>query len=110
MQITKTENQLSITPSEERLIQAMHLLGDKTRYKMFILLMTNQEMCVTDIAKQLNVTTSAVSQHFRQFELVGLVGKERTGQKICYMLDDENELVRDLVEMLKKRKYINKEG
>lgn len=98
---------LTITNNEERLIQAMQLLGDPTRYKMFKLLTENEEMCVTDIADSLGVTVSAISQHFRQFELVGLVNKERMGQKICYMLDDDKTLVRDLVSMIKQS--INKE-
>ena len=104
MQIFKKKSLTSISPSEAQLIKAMQLLGDPTRYKIFRMLMVKDEMCVSDIAEELDVTLSAVSQHFRQFELVGLVGKERMGQKICYMLDDDNDLVRDLVAMLKKRK------
>lgn len=104
MDIFKKKSSASINQSEAQLIKAMQLLGDPTRYKIFKMLMVEDEMCVTDIAQELHVTLSAVSQHFRQFELVGLVDKERMGQKICYMLDDDNSLVRDLVAMLKKRK------
>lgn len=87
---------------EERLIQAMQLLGDSTRYKMFKLLTENEEMCVSDIADTLGVSVSAISQHFRQFELVGLVNKERMGQKICYVLDDDKQLVKDLAAIVKQ--------
>lgn len=86
----------NITTQESRLIQAMQLLGDRTRFKMFKLLSREQDMCVSEIASELDITTSAVSQHFRNFELLGLVDKERTGQKICYILRDEDELVDQL--------------
>lgn len=85
-----------ITKSEERLVFAMQLLGDKTRFKIFKLLMQKNGMCVSEIASQLGVSTSAISQHFRNFELVGMVNKERTGQKICYVLKNDDDLVRVL--------------
>lgn len=93
---------MEINKDEERLIFAMQLLGDKTRYKIFKLLMTRDEMCVTDIAEELNVTISAISQHFRNFELIGLVDKERMGQKMCYMLKADDYLVKELAAMIKK--------
>lgn len=80
----------------------MQLLGDKTRYKIFKLLMTRDEMCVTEIAEELGVTVSAISQHFRNFELIGLVDKERMGQKMCYMLKADDRLVNELATMIKK--------
>lgn len=94
---------LKLSTEEERLIQAMQLLGDKTRYKLFKLLMLQDEMCVTEIAAELNVTVSAVSQHFRNFEIIGLVDKERVGQKICYMLKADNKLVKELVTVINKK-------
>ncbi len=104
MRIFKKRPSAKISPKETQLIKAMHLLGDPTRYKMFNMLMVKDGMCVTDIAEQLDVTLSAISQHFHQLELVGLVGKERMGQKVCYVLNDNDDLVRDLVAMLKKRR------
>lgn len=104
MQIFKKKSLATINPSDVQLINAMQLLGDPTRYKIFKMLMARDEMCVSDIAEELHVTLSAVSQHFRQFELVGLVGKERDRQKICYVLNDDNDLVGDLVKLLHKRR------
>lgn len=92
---TPAPDKLSL--DEERKIFALQILGDKTRYKMFKLLMKNEEMCVSEIAANLGVTTSAVSQHFRNFEIVGLVGKVRIGQKICYVLKFDDKLVKQLV-------------
>lgn len=95
-------NIVTILPAEERIIYAMQLLGDKTRYKIFKILLLGNQLCVTDIAQKLNITVSAVSQHFRNFELVGLVHKERTGQKICYMLNSDDILVKNLVNIVHK--------
>lgn len=90
-----------LSHSEQRLIRALQLLGDPTRFKMFKLLVADQEMCVSEIANELNISSSAVSQHFRNFEMLGLVEKERMGQKICYVLNDTDDLVRELKEVTK---------
>ncbi len=97
----KTTDTLQITQSEKRLIHAMQLLGDSTRFKMFKLLSSNQDLCVSEMANQLGISPSAVSQHFRSFEMLGLVTKQRTGQKICYVFTDD-ELVNELIELTKK--------
>lgn len=95
---------IELTGTEERLVHVLQLLGDKTRFKIFKLLMANEELCVTEIAAQLNITASAVSQHFRSFELIGLVNKERTGQKICYTLKQDDLLIRELSGIASKSK------
>lgn len=95
---------IELTSSEERLVYAMQLLGDKTRFKLFKLLMASSDMCVTEIANKLGITVSAVSQHFRSFELIGVVDKERIGQKICYMLKNDDKLVKELVKVALKGK------
>lgn len=99
----KTAQKISkLTAEEERAIRIMQLLGDSTRYKIFKLLQNEDEMCVSEIAENLNISVSAVSQHFRSFEMVGLVDKERMGQKICYALRDEDEFIQKIVSLVKK--------
>jgi DNA-binding transcriptional ArsR family regulator len=100
--INKPSNQL--TKNEERLVHAMQLLGDKTRFRMFRLLADDKEMCVSEIAAQLNISVSAVSQHFRNFELLGIVEKERMGQKICYELKNDDVFVKQLSSLTKGEK------
>lgn len=82
---------------EERITSTMQALGDSTRYKIFKLMQSGQEMCVSEIAEAIGVSVPAVSQHFRIFELIGFVDKVRYGQKICYQLKDKD----DFVEMFK---------
>lgn len=88
-----------LTANEERLVHALQILGDKTRFKIFKLLISDKELCVSDIAHQLDISVSAVSQHFRNFEMIGLVGKERMGQKICYGLRTDDDFVKQLVKL-----------
>lgn len=89
-----------LTSKENRIIHAMQLLGDSTRFKMFKLLNSDQDLCVSEMASRLGISPSAVSQHFRSFEMLGLVSKERTGQKICYVFTDD-ELVQELRDLTK---------
>lgn len=92
-----------LSKNEERLVHAMQLLGDKTRFKMFKLLADDHELCVSEIAAQLNISVSAVSQHFRSFEILGIVQKERMGQKICYELKEADSFVQQLTTITKGR-------
>lgn len=91
-----------MTDAEERLVFVMQLLGDKTRFKIFKLLHSKQEMCVTEIADSLGVSVSAASQHFRSFEMLGIVDKERKGQRICYLLRTDDPLVHTMTKLLEK--------
>ncbi len=89
----------NISSQEEHLINAMQALGDKTRYKMFKIMQTNKQMCVSEIANELGISVPAVSQNFRILELVGLVDKQRFGQKMCYKLKLNDPLIRKLVKI-----------
>ena len=91
----------SLSINEEHFIHVMQLLGDKTRFKIFKLLASDSKLCVSEIASQLDISVSAVSQHFRTFEFIGLVQKERTGQKICYELKKGDKFIEDLVLLTK---------
>jgi len=97
------KNKVRLTKVDERLINAMSALGDKTRYKIFKLILENNELCVTEIAEYLHISVPAVSQHFRTFELIGLVDKDRVGQKICYKLKMGDPLVVQLVNNVRSK-------
>jgi len=97
-----TSDTANLTDHEEKLIHTMQILGDKTRYRIFKLLMSEEQLCVSDIAARLGVSVSAVSQHFRSFEMVGIVNKERMGQKICYAIKDDNEFIEQLSKLTKE--------
>ncbi len=88
---------VKLNSHEERVVGAMQVLGDKTRFKIFKILQSGKEMCVTEIADAVGISVPAVSQHFRIFEFVGLVDKTRYGQKICYTLKKDDQLVQNLI-------------
>jgi DNA-binding transcriptional ArsR family regulator len=96
-----TEETTTLSLDENRIVHAMQLLGDSTRFKMFKLLSTNEDLCVSEMANRLGISPSAVSQHFRSFEMLGLVTKERDGQRICYVFTND-ELVSELRKLTKK--------
>ncbi len=91
-----------LSNDEKQLVQCMQLLGDPTRYKLYKLLLSDSnQYCVSDLANKLGITVSAVSQHFKSFELIGLVEKTRMGQKICYKLKKDNLFLDQLTTMIK---------
>lgn len=92
MNITRGEP-VELTINEERLANIMQTLGDVTRFKIFKLMQSGREMCVSEIAETIGVSVSAISQHFRIFELIGIVDKERDGQKICYKLKKNDGII-----------------
>ncbi len=69
-------------------------LSDPHRLQLFLLLADN-ESSVGGLAKQLNVTLSAVSHQLRQLRTARLVSRRRAGKTIYYRLMDDH--VRQLV-------------
>lgn len=94
-----TIQQIGLTKQEERLTSIFQLLSDKTRYKIFKLLLSKKEFCVSEIAGMVGISVPAASQHFRIFELIGAVEKHRHGQMICYVLKND-DLVEGLITLI----------
>lgn len=65
------------------------VLGDSTRIRILRVLY-NGELCVSDIAGQLSMTTSAVSHQLRVLKQSRLVKFRRDGKTIYYALDDDH--------------------
>lgn len=85
-----------------QLVRVMQALGDQTRFKMFQILMQDKQLCVSEIAQKLDISIPAASQHFRTFELIGLVHKQRFGQKVCYQLQTDSPLVNKISKLVKE--------
>jgi len=77
-------------------------LGDSGRFNIFRLLMDNHDICVTDVANVFDITVSAASQQLRVLERLGLVIKMRMGQMVCYEINQENPIAKQLVKLLKE--------
>ena len=78
----------------QRLSRIFKALGDPTRLKIVMALMSG-EMCVCDLAAYLDVTESAVSHQLKRLRDLALVRNRRSGQILYYRLDDDH--VRELV-------------
>ncbi len=63
--------------------------GDSTRVRILQYLQ-NGELCVSDMAKLLGVTKSAVSHQLQALKASKLVKARRDGQMIYYSLDDDH--------------------
>jgi len=80
---------------------AFQALGDPCRFKVFKVLMQYHDICVTDIANIFGITLSAASQQLRVLERLGLVLKVRMGQMVCYEINHENQISKQLIKLFK---------
>ena len=78
------------------LAELFKIFGDSTRIRILYALSEN-EMCVSDIARALNFSASAVSHQLRILKSSKLVKCRRDGKIIFYMLADEH--VRNIIDI-----------
>jgi len=64
-------------------------MGDPNR-AMILLHLARAEHCVSDLARQVGISESAVSQHLRLLRTLRLVRSRRQGRNIFYQLDDHH--------------------
>jgi len=73
----------------QRLAETFKVLGDATRTKI-IFALSQEELCVCDIANLLGTTKSAVSHQLRVLRNMKLVKYRKDGKMAFYSLDDEH--------------------
>ena len=74
--------------SLQRMAQHYALLGGETRLKILALLGRADELCVCDLARVLEMTPAAVSQHLSRLRSGSLVESRRDGMTIYYRLSE----------------------
>ena len=74
----------------EDLAAIFKIFGDSTRLLILSLLMDHGELCVGDIAEQLNLTQSGVSHQLALLKQSKLVRTKREGKSIYYSIADEH--------------------
>ncbi len=77
----------------EQYVKLFKALGDSTRFSIFFLLLQH-EYCGTALARELQISESAVSQHLKILMLAGIVKPEKRGYYTHYLVD------RDVVSQL----------
>lgn len=73
----------------QRLAETFRVLGDPTRVKILFAL-SQEELCVCDIANLLGTTNSAVSHQLRVLRNMRLVRYRKDGKMAFYSLDDDH--------------------
>lgn len=71
-----------------RIIQLFRALGDETRFQVMQLLLRN-DLCVGALARLLDVSKPAVSQHLKILREAGLVKGEKRGYWTHYRVEKE---------------------
>jgi len=73
------------------LSELFRVLADETRTKILHLL-SQEELCVHEIAGVMDMSLPAVSHHLRLLRTMRLVRYRRDGKHVFYMLDDDHVL------------------
>ena len=71
------------------LAELFKVFGDTTRIKILYALLES-ELCVNDIAEQLNMTQSAISHQLRILKQSKLIKYRRDGKQMYYSLADDH--------------------
>ena len=73
------------------LSELFRVLADETRTRI-VYLLSEEELCVCDIARLLDMTLPAVSHHLRLLKIMRLVRSRKEGKQVFYTLDDDHVL------------------
>ena len=87
-------------PEKETLMHIAALFkgfADPTRVHILCLLLTAEEMCVTDITEHTGVSQSAVSHQLQTLKQMHLIKARRDGKNMHYSLADDH--VRTILQM-----------
>lgn len=84
--------------------------GDQKRLKIIKMLASNMEetLCVSDVAKKLDITQPAASQHIRVLKNINLLNENRRGYRVFYSINIEvfkeykNEIDKIFLDAFKK--------
>jgi len=91
---------MNMVPEKETLAHIAELFkgfADPTRVHILCLLLTQEEMCVTDIAETVDVSQSAISHQLRLLKQMHLIKARREGKNMHYSLADDH--VRTILQM-----------
>ncbi len=87
-----TNININKTPDDttfSNLADVFKIFGDITRLKILYALF-DSELCVCDIANELNMSQSAISHQLRTLKTAKLVKNRKEGKIVYYSLDDEH--------------------
>lgn len=91
---------MNAVPEKETLSHIAELFkgfADPTRVHILCLLLTREELCVSDIAEKTGVSQSAISHQLRLLRQMHLIKARRDGKNMHYSLADDH--VRTILQM-----------
>lgn len=83
-------------------IKYFDALGDPVRYKIFKILASNQNICVSELAKMFEISVPAASQQLKVLEQNGLIIRRRIGQSICCCVKKDEPAVKSIIKLITK--------
>lgn len=91
----------------QHIIQIFKALSDETRLNILILI-SKRLICAKGIAKYLDISEAAVSQHLKILKEAGIISGEKIGYFVLYNLRDDALLkVVEFTDELKKNELSN---
>lgn len=81
----------------EHIADLFKAFGDATRVRILFLLLEKEELCVSEITDEVELTQSAVSHQLRILKQMHLIKYRREGKNIVYSLADDH--VRTILQM-----------
>lgn len=87
--VSSVKKKMEPEATMQRIAETFKVLGDPTRTKI-IFALSQEELCVCDIANLLGATKSAVSHQLRILRNMRLVKYRKEGKMVFYSLDDEH--------------------
>lgn len=83
------DNNINYSKKVEKLASMFGLLGDFTRLQIVTLLM-NKDANVGDIAKELQMTQSAISHQLRILKDAQILKNNKNGRRVIYSINDDH--------------------
>jgi len=91
--ISDVRKKIALDAKSEELLKVFEMASDPTRFCILRMLVSEKELCVTDIARVCEITVPAASHHLRLLEVARCVRGVRNGKMMCYQLEKGNPLV-----------------
>ena len=85
------------------LAKIMRTVGDESRLKILCVIFNENKICVSDIAKKLDMSVAIVSHHLQVMSREDLLVPVRDGKNVCYGLT-KGPFISDLKKFICKHK------
>ena len=93
-----------LNQTSSSIVRVFNALGDETRYKILQILGSTNEICVSELAKDLGISTAGTSQHLKILEHAGLIERQRMGQRTCYIIRPTRQTYQEIISLILKTK------